>query len=1244
MAVPFETVLERCADLLPIPDPCRGLPGLPRRPLPALPFRFLERFTAEDAEIFFGRNREIRELYDRVTSEDGPRVVLLYGQSGAGKSSFLDAGLLPRLGAAHSSVYLRRDQAKGLLRTLADALAPALPAVSAAQASLAPAEALRLAWLGMETAAGRPLIVVVDQVEEAFTLPSGDAHEVSTFIDTCVMQFQADPALKGRLVLGFRKEWFAEIQKQLDLRGIEYSKVFLEALGADSVVEVVGGLRHTKRLRDRYGLELEPGLAVAMARDLTADRDSPVAPTLQVLLSRMWRDASAASSSTPAFTRALYERITKEGMLLVDFLDQQLATLAKTAAAAGGSRTDVVDSGLALDVLRFHVSRLGTAAERSGQELRDEYERDDDVAWLVGELKRLYLLSEPAGDSNHALSASRLAHDTLAQAVRVRFEDSMRAGQRARRIIEARAGEWADDHTGGALDALDLARAEAGLRGMRELRPDEERLLEASRAARRDATRAAMRRRTGARLAAAAVLVALAIAGWLGLVNMRENQWQDMLKLNARIPTILLVEPVGGLIATIDVLDRSLSLNDDRALPVIQSNLATALEGARERISWRLGDEATSLAFSRDGRLAVGTAGGSVRVFPLDGRAPNPPIQATGSAAQVTGVAFSDDGEFLAAALGRQGISVWKRNGEILSLDQIPSQPDGLAVAVRFFPDGHTLIAAFNTSDDTSLLYVCDLDNAEGRTMAIQTMGPVASMATAKTSKGMLLVATAGGDVRLWDATLGTPLLNPLTHGGTAIDSVDLLITPARDVLVAGGMADGSVTMWNVSNAPATASNFGFSGKSTSSVAFGHGGRVIFAGGIDGFVRAFNPEGDEVMPPFTSGGDVVIADLAVSPEGYVAAAGDDLDGKYVRVIDMVGLEIHAPLPHPPEFSSDGRSGVNAMMFDADRPELIVAGLGRSLVKWTIDAPRGSAWSRSALALVDSGEDEATTAIAGGHAGGIKVLAGRDLTFMDADWKALGTVPLPAPVAANALAMSPDGSIAVAGDSMGTVTIWETASRKVTHTIAAHTAAIDAVAFDAGGRRFATSSADKSVRLWSADGSSMSRIVAEAEVTALAFHPDGSLFAGTDRGLVWKFDTSTGTMVSSIPVSRNEQIRKILVHPSGEIVYVASGDGVRMLDVVTSALLDLTVRGRDRIVRSIALSGDGRLLAGATEEGDVILWRAYWREWLLEACERLKNHQAFREIASRTEPFGQFADAVVPRAAFDACTRRVWSAP
>src|SRR5271157_3467248 len=48
-------------------NPEFGLPRLPERDLPESPFRHLAWFTAEHAEIFFGRGYQIRELYEQVT-------------------------------------------------------------------------------------------------------------------------------------------------------------------------------------------------------------------------------------------------------------------------------------------------------------------------------------------------------------------------------------------------------------------------------------------------------------------------------------------------------------------------------------------------------------------------------------------------------------------------------------------------------------------------------------------------------------------------------------------------------------------------------------------------------------------------------------------------------------------------------------------------------------------------------------------------------------------------------------------------------------------------------------------------------------------------------------------------------------------------------------------------------------------------------------------------------------------------
>src|ERR1700733_14103240 len=73
----------------------RRLPG--RRT--GTPYRGLERFEAEDARWFFGRE-DVTELLAYLAGAPSTLPLLLIGPSGAGKSSLLRAGLLPRLRSA----------------------------------------------------------------------------------------------------------------------------------------------------------------------------------------------------------------------------------------------------------------------------------------------------------------------------------------------------------------------------------------------------------------------------------------------------------------------------------------------------------------------------------------------------------------------------------------------------------------------------------------------------------------------------------------------------------------------------------------------------------------------------------------------------------------------------------------------------------------------------------------------------------------------------------------------------------------------------------------------------------------------------------------------------------------------------------------------------------------------------------------------------------------------------------------
>ena len=61
-------------------------------------------FPEGDKSLFFGRDRDIADLYEMVRAE---RLVVLFGKSGYGKSSLLNAGVLPRLAGEMTPVEVR---------------------------------------------------------------------------------------------------------------------------------------------------------------------------------------------------------------------------------------------------------------------------------------------------------------------------------------------------------------------------------------------------------------------------------------------------------------------------------------------------------------------------------------------------------------------------------------------------------------------------------------------------------------------------------------------------------------------------------------------------------------------------------------------------------------------------------------------------------------------------------------------------------------------------------------------------------------------------------------------------------------------------------------------------------------------------------------------------------------------------------------------------------------------------------
>ena len=658
-------------------NPLFGVPDIPERDLPNEPFRHLTWFTREHAEIFFGRNYEIRQLYDRITEPNGAPIVLLYGQAGVGKSSLLDAGLIPRLESSHELLYLRRNQDLGLLQTVVQGLKHE--------------DTFSSAWRGREEQAGKPVVVILDQVEEVFTRPNSTlADELEDFLNA-LEETLALPQSRpiGRLILGFRKEWESEIEQKLKEHKLPHAKVFLDSLNRESIIQAITGITNHPRLQRQYGLTIKPGVPEVVADDLASDPDSPVAPTLQILLTKMWGEAKKLNNAGPVFTLELYQQLRKEGILLGDFLDQQLAKVKE-------SQPEAANSGLALDLLAYHTTALGTAAQRTDDEIKAEYSHQAPVlSALIEKLKELYLISDPPHDQldQATLKATRLAHDTIAPIVRARLDKSVLPGQRACRVLENRSPDWQGNNIGVPLDERDLATVENGAAGMRRWTTDEQRLVEASRSSR------ARRKRTNRviKIAGAVGLVAIVLASayaWWQRGKARDSEVKAVARqLAAQADSLaagsadLLMRRV---LLAIEANRRSVS---GESIDALQSSLALL---PLRRVRVKHDGPVRVTEFSPDGKLlATGSEDKTARLWNL---ADGTELARVTHKYPVTSVVFSHDGRYFLSGSG-EGTEREQKFGEVKAWDSqnkteftITEDLHAPVVKLVFVPESYSVV------------------------------------------------------------------------------------------------------------------------------------------------------------------------------------------------------------------------------------------------------------------------------------------------------------------------------------------------------------------------------------------------------------------------------------------------------------------------------------------------------------------------------------------------------------------------
>jgi WD40 repeat protein len=299
------------------------------------PFKFLDSYTKDDRDIFFGRDKEIEELYSRVFES---KILVIYGISGTGKSSLINCGLANKFNDTDwLPVNIRRGI--NINQSLFDGLTRVAAGVPVSNNIV---KVIRSIYLDNF----KPVYLIFDQFEELFIF--GSKEEKDELISN--IRKIVDSDLQCRFIFSIREEYLAGITEfEKIIPTFLSNRIRIEKMTRQNALDVIEGPCRFNRI------EVNPGFAEALLSKLNPDNPEVELTYLQVYLDKVFHIASSDDKNPEKLTLDLLDKAGDVKDLLGTFLEEQIAKL------------DDPDTGLV--ILKSFVSVKGTRQQITEDEV-----------------------------------------------------------------------------------------------------------------------------------------------------------------------------------------------------------------------------------------------------------------------------------------------------------------------------------------------------------------------------------------------------------------------------------------------------------------------------------------------------------------------------------------------------------------------------------------------------------------------------------------------------------------------------------------------------------------------------------------------------------------------------------------------------------------------------------------------------------------------------------------------------------
>jgi len=273
------------------------------------PFKFLDPYSSNDFNFFFGREREIELILNLINSS---KLVLIYGMSSVGKTSLIQGGLSKHLNDQNSKrIIIRR--LSNINFSIKNTLDSNLSNTEAHYDNILHSTA------DIFLHSGVPIYFFLDQFEELLEL--GSPEEIKLLIKN--IKLLLHPYLPFKIIITVREEYLGSLYSfEKEIPEFFESRFRIEPI-TESVAKRI--LTETARaMEDKFSFDGDKVIE-EVVKIATDSYEKINLVRLQIILDQLYKSAIERGNGKPIFTLSLLNSLgTSQSDFLQDFLHNQL--------------------------------------------------------------------------------------------------------------------------------------------------------------------------------------------------------------------------------------------------------------------------------------------------------------------------------------------------------------------------------------------------------------------------------------------------------------------------------------------------------------------------------------------------------------------------------------------------------------------------------------------------------------------------------------------------------------------------------------------------------------------------------------------------------------------------------------------------------------------------------------------------------------------------------------------------------